>query len=109
MRTIDGGDGRTAPGRIDEPHRPSPAGIRGTLRNPTVARALVVTALALPLVALTLLLRRDFTGLQWNHPGLHFIFFLVAAGTAASLSLMAWGAARRRGDARVLLMSLAFL
>jgi adenylate cyclase len=69
----------------------------------------VVTALVLPLVALALLLRRDFSGLQWNHPGLHFMFFLAAAATAAALALMAWGAARRRGDARVLLLSLAFL
>jgi adenylate cyclase len=109
MTTVGGGDPSTTPGRLDEPHRRSPPGVRGVLRNPTVARTLVITALALPLVALVLLLRRDFSGLQWNHPGLHFIFFLAAAGTAAALSLMAWGAARRRGDARVLLLSLAFL
>ncbi len=72
-------------------------------------RTVVVVALALPLVTLVVLLRRDFTGVQGDNPGLHFTFFLVAAGTAASLSLMAWGAARRRGDARVLLMSLGFL
>jgi len=72
-------------------------------------RTLVVLALALPLLALVFLLRRDFTGVQWTNAGLHFTFYLVAAGTAASLSLMAWGAARRRGDARVLLISLGFL
>jgi class 3 adenylate cyclase len=72
-------------------------------------RSLVALALGLPLVAVVLLLRRDFTGVQWNHPGLHFTFFLVAAGTAAGLSFMTWDAARRRGDARVLLLSLGFL
>lgn len=74
-----------------------------------MVRALVVTALVLPLVAMVLLLRRDFTGVEWINPSLHFVSFLVAAASAASLSLTAWGAARRRGDARVLLLSLGFL
>jgi adenylate cyclase len=78
-------------------------------RTATVVRTLVVLALALPLVSLVLLLRQDFSTVQWNNPGLHFTFFIVAAGSAATLSLMAWGAARRRGDARVLLISLGFL
>jgi class 3 adenylate cyclase len=72
-------------------------------------RSLVVLVLVLPLVVLVFLLRGDFTGVQWNHPGLHFTFFLVAAGTAAGLSFMTWDAARRRGDGRVLLLSLGFL
>ncbi len=109
MRTLGDGDRATPPGPIDEPDRPPPTGVRRLLQNATAMRALVVTGLALPLLALLVLLQRDFAELQWNNPGLHFTFFLVAAGTAASLSLKAWGAARRRGDARVLLIALGFL
>jgi adenylate cyclase len=109
MRTIGGADRAGAPGGVDDPGPGSVNGMRRVLRTAPVARALVVSALALPLAALIVLLRRDFAGVQWTNPGLHFTFFLVAAGTAASLSLMAWGAARRRGDARVLLLSLGFL
>jgi class 3 adenylate cyclase len=71
--------------------------------------AVVVVALILPLVGLGFLLRSDYAQLHWNTPELHFTFFLVVGGTAASLSLVAGEAARRRGDARVLLLSLAFL
>ncbi len=82
--------------------------IRSALRNRTVARSLVGAALVLPLVTLVLLLQRDLASAQWSNPRLHFTFFLVATGTAAGLSWMAWGAARRRGDARVLLLALGF-
>ncbi len=60
------------------------------LRKPTVARAVVALALALPLVGLGVLLRGDLAEMRWERPGLHFFFFLVVAATAASLSLVAW-------------------
>jgi class 3 adenylate cyclase len=69
----------------------------------------VVVGLCLPLAGLVFLLRPDFAALQWTGPGLHFVVFLAVGFTAASLSLVAGDAARRRGDARVFLLSLAFL
>jgi adenylate cyclase len=71
--------------------------------------AIVVLALSLPLFGLIFLLGSDYAQVHWNRPGLHFAFFLAVGGTAASLSLVAGEAARRRRDARVLLLSLAFL
>jgi len=78
-------------------------------RNKTVIRTIVVLALALPLVGLVILLPNDFAEVHWESPGLHFFFFLLVGATAASLSLVAGKAACRRGDARVLLLSLGFL
>ncbi|WP_448628625.1 adenylate/guanylate cyclase domain-containing protein [Geodermatophilus sp. URMC 64] len=77
-------------------------------RRPTVA-LMVLLALVLPLAGLVFLLRNDFKGLHWTEPPLHFVVFLTVGAVAASLSLVAGEAARRRGDARVLLLSLAFL
>jgi class 3 adenylate cyclase len=74
-----------------------------------LAIAIVVLALSLPLVGLVFLLGNDYAQVHWNRPGLHFAFFLTVGGAAASLSLVAGEAARRRRDARVLLLSLAFL
>jgi class 3 adenylate cyclase len=109
MRSSGDGDRARTPGLRGRAEIPSLDSVKLVLRTAPVARALVVSALVMPLAALVVLLRRDFAGMQWNNPGLHFTFFLVAAGTAAALSLMAWGAARRRGDARVLLLSVGFL
>jgi adenylate cyclase len=69
----------------------------------------LVVALALPLAGFVFLLRRDFADLRLTGPALHFTLFLTVGAVAASLSLIAGEAARRRGDARVLLLSLAFL
>jgi adenylate cyclase len=77
-------------------------------RRPMVA-AMVVLTLVLPLLGLVFLLRSDFAEVHWTGAPLHFVFFLTVGATAASLSLVAGEAARRRGDARVLLLSLAFL
>lgn len=74
-----------------------------------VRTAVVVTGLLLPLAGLVFLLRPDYAAVHWTNPPLHFVFFLVVGFTAASLSLVAGEAARRRGDARVFLLSLAFL
>jgi class 3 adenylate cyclase len=77
-------------------------------RRPLVL-AMVVLTLTLPLVGLVFLLRSDFVHVNWPSKELHFVFFLTVGAAAASLSLVAGEAARRRGDARVLLLSLAFL
>jgi len=109
MRPVGGGEPAAAPNWTDDAVRAPPRGLDRIVRNAAVMRPLVMTLLALPLVVLVVLLGRDFAGLEWDNPGLHFTFFLVATGTAAGLALMAWGPARRRGDARVLLLSLGFL
>jgi adenylate cyclase len=75
----------------------------------TAASPLVGTALALPLVGLVVLLARPSLDVHWEHHPSHFWLVL---GTAAVSSVLAWAtgaAAVRRGDARVLLVSLAFL
>lgn len=74
-----------------------------------VRPGILVIGLVLPLVGLVFLLRPDYAAVHWSNPGLHFVFFLVVGATAASLSLVAGDAARRRGDARVFLLSLAFV
>jgi class 3 adenylate cyclase len=68
-----------------------------------------VLAAALPLVGLASLLLRSKLDPSWDNHRLHFVLFL-AAGTGDFLLAYAAGeAARKRGDARVLLLSLAFL
>ena len=68
-----------------------------------------VLAVALPLVGFaSLLLRRQLDPNLTNH-GLHFTLFLAVGGGLLVLAYTAGDAANRRGDARVLLISLAFL
>lgn len=104
---------RTAPART-APAGPADDGaltvrrMSGHARRPLAVLAVTV-ALLLPLLGLRILLDRDFASLSWDAPGLHFVFFLTVGAVAASLSLVAGEGARRRGDARVLLISLAFL
>jgi adenylate cyclase len=93
----------------DEPRRRRPRGGRWPLPAVRPVSVAVVLGLCLPLVGLVFLLRPDFATVQWEGPALHFVFFLVVGSAAASLSLVAGEAARRRGDARVFLLSLAFL
>ena len=74
--------------------------------------ALVVVGLvaaALPLVGLvSLLLRSQLDPHVENYP-LHFVVFGVVGAVAFGLGYAAGEAANRRGDARVLLLSLAFM
>jgi adenylate cyclase len=75
------------------------------------ARMLIVALLVLllPLAGLALLLRRPQLDLHWeNHPA-HFWLVLITAATSAVLAYATSVAASRRGDARVLMVSLAFL
>ena len=64
---------------------------------------------ALPLIGLVSLLLRSTLDPSWDDPELHFVLFLVVGATASALAFAAGEAAERRGDARVLLLSLAFL
>ena len=71
--------------------------------------ALGVVAAALPLVGLiSLLLRSQLDPHIENYP-LHFVIFGVVGAVAFGLGYAAGEAANRRGDARVLLLSLAFM
>ena len=75
------------------------------------SRMLVMTAivLLLPLAGLALLLRRPQLDVHWeNHPA-HFWLVLGTAALSATLAYATSVAASRRGDGRVLLVSLAFL
>jgi class 3 adenylate cyclase len=68
-----------------------------------------MAAVSLPLVGLMLLLAKPRHDLRWeNHPA-HFWLVLAAAALSAVLAYGTGVAAVRRGDARVLLVSLTFL
>src|SRR3954463_6299811 len=64
---------------------------------------------ALPLIGMaSLLLRSRLDPPRAHHPG-HFLLFLAVGAVDFALAVAAGEAARKRGDARVLLISLAFL
>ena len=65
--------------------------------------------LALPLLGLLLLLRRPGLDLHWEHHPAHFWLVLLTAALSVVLAFGTGTAAVRRGDARVLLVSLTFL
>jgi len=65
--------------------------------------------LALPLVALGALLAAPGADLLWEHHPAHFWLVLAAAALNVVLAVVTSEAARRRGDARLFLISLAFL
>ena len=73
-----------------------------------VTAAWVVAGL-LPIVGLASLLLRSQLDPHWANPRLHFVLFLTAGAVAMILGYAAGEAAERRGDARVMLLSLAFL
>src|SRR3954470_7741453 len=73
-----------------------------------MAAAWIVAAL-LPLVGLVSLLARSMLDPGWTNQRVHFVLFLSVATVDFVLAYAAGDAARRRGDARVLLISLAFL
>jgi adenylate cyclase len=70
---------------------------------------LVALALALPLAGLALLVAVPELDLKWQHQPAHFWLVLAAGALNAVLAYATGTAARRRGDARVFLVSLAFL
>ena len=69
----------------------------------------LVGLLAVPLAALGVLLARSSADVHWEHQPSHFWLVLVTAGLNAALAYATGVAARRRGDRRVHLVSLAFL
>jgi adenylate cyclase len=77
---------------------------RGALRI-----GLVVAVLALPLLGLVLLLRLPELDLRWEHHPSHFWLVLITAVVSAVLAYATGEAAGRRGDARLLYVSLGFL
>jgi hypothetical protein len=82
-------------------------------RGPRARRAALVliglVAAALPLVGLISLLLRSELDPHIENYRLHFIVFGVVGAVAFGLGYVAGEAANRRGDARVLLLSLAFM
>ena len=64
---------------------------------------------ALPLLGLGSLLLRSRLDPHWTNHRVHFVLFLGVGVADFALATAAGAAARRRGDARVLLISLAFL
>jgi class 3 adenylate cyclase len=81
------------PARARRPYRPIVIGVASTL----------------PLVGLVSLFLRKQLDPLWSTPRLHFVLFLVVGAGAIGLAYIAGDAAERRGDARVFLLSLAFL
>src|SRR3982750_729046 len=75
----------------------------------TAAVALGILAAALPLVGLVSLLLRSQLDPHFENYRAHFVIFGIVGGVAFVLGYTAGEAAKRRGDARVLLLSLAFM
>jgi adenylate cyclase len=65
-------------------------------------------ALALPLLGLALLIARPELDLEWRHQPSHFWLVLIVAIVNVALAYLTNEAAIRRGDARLVLISLAF-
>jgi adenylate cyclase len=65
-------------------------------------------ALALPLVGLALLVAQPGLDIEWRHQPSHFWLVLIVAGLNVALAYLTNEAAVRRGDARLILVSLAF-
>jgi class 3 adenylate cyclase len=71
--------------------------------------ALTALVLLIPLAGLILLLRAPRLNVHWEHHPAHFWLVLITAGLSAALAYVTGAAALRRGDPRVLFISLAFL
>jgi adenylate cyclase len=78
-------------------------------RRGAFALAAGTVAAALPLVGLVSLLLRGQLDLDWSNHAVHFAVFLTVGAGVFVLAYTAGESANRRGDARVLLISLAFL
>jgi class 3 adenylate cyclase len=76
---------------------------------PVRTLAIVATALVTPLVLIGIVRVQDHLDVSWeNHPA-HFWLVLGAASVCVALGYAVGGAARRRRDARLLFISLAFV
>jgi adenylate cyclase len=74
-----------------------------------VRLAVWAAALVLPVLGLVLLLAAPDADVRWQHDPTHFWLVLAAALTSAALAFSTSGVALRRSDARLYLVSLAFL
>ena len=90
---------------------PGPAGHAGTgrWRRAGIPAVVALVAAALPLVGLVSLLLRSQLDPHVENYRAHFVVFGVIGAVAFGLGYTAGEAANRRGDARVLLLSLAFM
>jgi adenylate cyclase len=90
--------------------KPQPFGSSDAYRRRS-ALALVawILAAALPLAGLVSLLLRERLDPNWSNHRVHFAAFLALGAAVVVLAVAAGAAANRRGDARVLLISLGFL
>ncbi|NIK60086.1 adenylate/guanylate cyclase domain-containing protein [Kribbella shirazensis] len=70
---------------------------------------LTALVLLVPLAGMLLLLRQPRFDVRWEHHPAHFWLVLITAALSAVLAYTTGAAALRRGDARVLFVSLAFL
>ena len=85
-------------------------GVRLSFRERRDQRSLVwLAALAVPLLGLVVLLAAPSADGMWEHHPSHFWLVLAAAVTSAGLALSTSGIALHRADARLFLVSLAFL
>ena len=84
-----------------------PAAAPGPSR--AAAAATISTVVGAPLALLAVLLRWPALDVQWEHQPAHFWLVLAAAAATTALGYNVSVAARRRGDARLLLVSLAFM
>jgi adenylate cyclase len=75
----------------------------------TTRIGMTAVILGVPLLGLVLLLERPDFDLRWEHHPLHFWLVLGTAVVSAVLAYATGEAAGRRGDARLLFVSLAFL
>jgi len=82
---------------------------RGWPRRGALAAGAWIVAASLPLVGLVMLLLREQLDPHWTNPRIHFVVFLAVGVALFLLAYAAGAAANRRGDARVLLISLVFL
>jgi len=73
------------------------------------AAALAASLVTLPLIGLAALIGRPGLDGRWEHHPAHFWLVLAAAALTIVLAYATGTAARRRSDARVFLLSLAFL
>jgi len=86
---------------------PGPLDGRGS--SGTAAALLLAGSLLLPVAALGVLVLEPALDGSWEHHPAHFWLVLAAGWLNAMLAYATAGAARRRADARVFLVSLAFL
>src|SRR3954471_9388545 len=98
----------TPEGRSATP-TPAQALRRGRHVELAATPVLLAVLLAIPLAGLWLLLAAPRLDFQWEQHPAHFWLVLGAASINASLAFATGDAARQRGDARLFLVSLAFL